>query len=220
MAEPDLNEGAGRPPESLIARLRAEPERAPEHIALAAAERFAPQAERWVSLWPGHEPAELARVAHRKHVRLARVEGAALGLGGFVTAVPDVVALIWIQCRMVFYIGAAHGYDPHHPMRPAELLVIQEVYSSALEAREALDGAGKHMAVALAERSMRGRDQALLERLTRYALRRFARRAAGRLIPLVGAPIGAIQNGNATSEVGARALRFYGGEPGASQARP
>jgi hypothetical protein len=214
--EPELNEGIGRPPASLIERLRAEPERAPEHIALAAADRFAPQAERWVSLWSGHEPDELARVAYRKHVRLARVEGAALGLGGILTAVPDLVALAWIQCRMVFYIGAAHGYDPRHPMRPAELLAIQEVYPTAAEAREALDGVGRHMALALAEKAMAGRDQALIERLTRYAARRVARRAAGRLVPLIGAPIGAVQNGNATGEVGRRALRYYGGD----QARP
>ena len=217
MSEPDVTEGVGHPPESLIARLRAEPERAPEHIALAAAERFGPQAERWVSLWPGHDPAKLARIAYRKHVRLARVEGAALGVGGFVTAVPDLVALAWIQSRMVFYIAAAHGYDPTHPMRPAELLAIQEVYPTAAEAREALDGVGRHMAVALAEKGLRGRDQALVERLTRYVVRRVARRAAGRLVPLLGAPIGAVQNGNATAEVGQKALRFYGGEKGSAR---
>lgn len=216
MYEPDLTEDVGRPPEPLIARLRREPSRAPEHIALAASERFGPQAERWVSLWSGHDPDKLARIAYRKHVRLARVEGAALGMGGIVTAVPDLVALVWIQSRMVFYIAAAHGYDPRHPMRPAELLAIQDVYPTAEEARQALDGLGKHMAIALAERTMRGREQALLERLTRYALRRAARGVAGRFVPILGAPIGAVQNGNATKEVGQKALRYYGGD----QARP
>jgi hypothetical protein len=214
--EPDDIGGAGRPPDSLIERLRAEPNRAPEHIALAAAERFGPQAERWVGLWRGRDPAKLARIAHRKHVRLSRVEGAALGLGGVFTMVPDLVALAWIQSRMVFYIAAAYGYDPKHPMRPAELLAIQGVYPTAAEAREALDGVGKHMAIALAERGMRGSDSTLTERLTRYLIRRATRRVAGRWIPLVGAPLGAIQNGNATAEVGLRALRFYGGD----QARP
>ena len=216
MIEPDVSERIGRPPESLIARLRAEPDRAPEHLALAAAERFGPQAERWVALWSGREPDELAKVAYRKHVRLARLEGAALGLGGVVTAIPDLVALAWIQSRMVFYIAAAYGYDPRHPMRPAELLAIQDVYPTAADARSALDGVGKRMAVALAEKGLRGRDQALLERLTRYAARRVAKRAAGRRVPLLGAPIGAVQNGNATAEVGQKALRFYGGD----QARP
>jgi EcsC family protein len=212
VSEPDDIGGVGRPPESLLERLRAEPERAPEHIALAAAERFGPQAERWVALWQGHEPDKLARIAHRKHVRLSRVEGAALGLGGVFTMVPDLVALAWIQSRMVFYIAAAYGYDPNHPMRPAELLAIQGVYPTAAEAREALDGVGKHLAIALAEKGMQRDERTLVERLTRYLIRRATRRVAGRWIPFIGAPIGAVQNGNATSEIGLKARRFYGGE--------
>jgi hypothetical protein len=39
-----------------------------------------------------------------------------------------------------------------------------------------------------------------------------ARRYAGRLIPLIGAPLGAIQNAGATKELGRRALAYYGGE--------
>lgn len=216
VTEPDVSEGLGRPPESLVERVRSEPDRALEHIALAAAERFAPQAERWVSLWPGQEPEKLAKIAYRKHVRLARVEGAALGIGGFVTAVPDLVALAWIQSRMVFYVAAAYGYDPRHPMRPAELLAIQGVYPTAAEARSGLDGVGKHMAVALAEKAMTGSERTLVDRLTRYVLRRVAKRYAGRLIPLLGAPVGAVQNGNATAELGRKALQYYGGD----QARP
>jgi hypothetical protein len=56
----------------------------------------------------GHTPEQLARVAYRKHVRMARVEGGALGIGGIITAAPDMVALLWIQSRMVFFIAAAY----------------------------------------------------------------------------------------------------------------
>jgi hypothetical protein len=202
-----------RPPGSLWARIRAEPDRAPEYIALAAAERFGPAAQEWVRIaGPGHTPRELAQVAYSKHVRLARLEGAALGIGGAITAGPDLVALLWIQSRMVFYIAAAHGFDPRHPMRPAELLVLQGVYPTAAEAREALDGAGRHMAVAMAERAMRSdRREAIHLRLAKYATKRLARRYAGRLVPFIGAPIGAVQNAGATKELGNRALAYYGG---------
>jgi hypothetical protein len=202
-----------RPPESLWRRLRAEPDRAPEYIALAAAERFAPAAENWVRIaGPGHSPAQLARVAYKKHVRISRLEGGALGLGGAITAGPDLVALLWIQSRMVFYIAAAFGYDPRDPMRPAELLTLQGVYPSAEEARRALDGVGKHMAVAMAERALTSRDrEAIHLRLAKYAVKRMARRYAGRLIPLVGAPLGAVQNAGATKDLGRRALAYYGG---------
>jgi len=205
-----------RPPQSLWERVLAEPDRAPEYIALAAAERFGPQAEEWVRIaGPGHTPAELARVAYRKHVRLARLEGAALGMGGVFTAAPDIVALIWIQSRMVFYIAAANGYDPKHPMRPAELLALWGLYETPAEARAALDGVGKRLAYAVVERTLsRRQNEALHRRLAKYLARRFARRAAGRLIPFIGAPIGAIQNGAVTAQLGRLTLDYYG------QARP
>jgi uncharacterized protein (DUF697 family) len=205
-----------RPPGSLWERVRAEPDRAPEYIALAAAERFAPAAEHWVQVaGPGHSPEELAMVAYRKHVRLARVEGAALGIGGVITAGPDLVALLWIQSRMVFYIAAAYGFDPRHPMRPAELLAIQGVYRSPAEAREALDGVGRRLGVALAERALTsGRNERIHARLAKYAAKRLARRYAGRLVPFIGAPIGAAQNAAATKELGRKALAYYGGPGG------
>ena len=38
---------------------------------------------------------------------------------------------------------------------------------------------------------------------------RLAKRYAGRLIPFVGAPLGAIQNGSVTKDLGRRALSYY-----------
>jgi hypothetical protein len=200
-----------RPPKRLWDRLLAEPDRAPEYIALAAAERFGPQAAAWVrSAGAGHTPEELARVAFKKHVRLARLEGGALGVGGAITAAPDLVALLWIQSRMVFYIAAAYGYDPQHPMRPAEYLALQGLYDTPAEARQALDGVGKRMAQAMAERAVSGRrSDALHLKLAKYIARRLARRYAGRLIPFIGAPIGAMQNGSVTRQLGEQALRYY-----------
>jgi uncharacterized protein (DUF697 family) len=158
----------------------------------------------------GHTPESLAKVAYRKHVWLARVEGGALGLGGAFTAAPDVVALIWIQSRMIFYIAAAHGHDPLDPMRPAELLVIQGVYDTPAEARRALDGMGKLMARAIAEKALASRrTDRLHRRLLKYLAKRMARRYARRFIPLIGAPFGAMQNAAATKEIGRAALRFY-----------
>jgi hypothetical protein len=200
-----------RPPKRVWERMLAEPDRAPEYIALAAAERFGPQAAEWVRIaGAGHTPDELARIAVKKHVRLARLEGGALGIGGVVTAAPDLVALLWIQSRMVFYIAAAYGYDPCHPMRPAEYLALQGLYDTPAEAREALDGVGKRMAQAMVERAVTGRrSDALHLKLAKYIAKRMARRYAARLVPFVAAPIGAIQNGNATKELGRRALDYY-----------
>jgi uncharacterized protein (DUF697 family) len=203
----------GRLPQSLWDRILAEPDRAPEHIALAAAERFGPAAEEWVRVaGAGQSPEKLARIAYRKHVRLARLEGGALGVGGVVTAAPDLVALLWIQSRMVFYVAAAYGYDPLHPMRPAELLALLDLYPTPDDARTALDGMGKRLAQAAAERALRSGDRSGLHlRLARYLAKRMTRHYAARLIPLIGAPIGALQNAGATKELGKRALAYYGG---------
>jgi hypothetical protein len=202
-------------PESLWHRIRAQPERTPEHIALAAAERFGPQAARWtVVAGPGQTPDGLARTAVSKHVRMSRLEGAALGLGGVFTAAADLLALAWVQSRMVFFVAAAYGYDPNHPMRPAELLALQGVYPTAAEAREALDGTGKHLAQALVEsRLLSKRDEAITTRLLTFVGKRVAQRSASRIVPLISAPIGAVQNGAATKELGRRTLGYYGGQP-------
>jgi hypothetical protein len=200
-----------RPPQRVWDRILAQPDRAPEHIALAAAERFGPQAAEWVRIaGPGHTPEELARVAFKKHVRLARLEGGTLGIGGVITAAPDLVSLLWIQSRMVFYIAAAYGYDPNHPMRPAEYLALQGLYDTPAEAREALDGVGKRMAIAMAERTLLNRNtDALHLRLAKFIAKRMTRRYAGRLIPFIGAPIGAMQNGSVTKQLGERSLSYY-----------
>jgi hypothetical protein len=202
-----------RPPRSLWNRILAEPDRAPEYIALAAAERFGPQAAEWVRVaGPGRSPSRLARIAYRKHVRLARLEGGLLGLGGAFTVAPDIVALLWIQSRMTFYIAAAYGYDPRHPMRPAELLALQGVYETPADARRALDGAGKRLAQAVAERAIVGRStDKLHRRLVRYLAQRLARHYGGKLIPIIGAPLGAMQNAGATKDLGRLALAYYGG---------
>ena len=133
-------------PHSLWERLRADPARAPEYVALAASERHAPAAAAWVEERKrtyASSPAELAQMAKRRHAALARFGGAATGFGGIVTLIPDLAAAAWIQSRLVFFIAAAYGYDPHDPMRPAELLVIRDLYSDPLEARRALDGSAR-----------------------------------------------------------------------------
>lgn len=202
-------------PESLWARLRAEPLRAPEHIALAAADRHAPAAAAWAAekrsrLAVSHR--ELGRMAKRRHAALARFEGAATGVGGIFTAGPDLVLLAWIQSRLVFFVAAAYGFDPYDPMRPAELLVLRDLYPDPQTARMALDGIGKTVAEAyVGSRIEREREQAVLSRLLQFVGKRTATRAARRLIPGVGMAFNAVANERDTRALADRAIRFYGG---------
>lgn len=202
-------------PGSVWQRLRAQPDRAPEIISLAAAERFGPHAANWVAGQKVYrQPGDLAQLAVKRHVRIARLEGGALGVGGIVTTAPDLVALVTLQSRMVFFVAAAMGYDPNHPMRPAELLALQGVYSTPAEARRGLDGVGQSMAVALMQSSFtRKQDEQIAARLIKFAGKRMAKRYAGRWVPFIGAPLGALANGGSTKELGQRTLAFYGATP-------
>lgn len=159
---------------------------------------------------PHHTPEEAAKIARRKHVRLSQLEGSVLGLGGAITAAPDLAALIWIQGRMVFYIAASYGFEPHHPMRPAELLALQGLYDTPAHARAALDGVGTHMALRYVQ-TKREPDRDLTSVLLRVAGRYAIRRASRRILPLISSPVAAAQNGKATSALGERAIAYYGG---------
>ncbi|MEA2133577.1 MAG: hypothetical protein QOC68_1486 [Solirubrobacteraceae bacterium] len=200
-------------PSSLWERLRSDPMHAPEHLALAAAERHAPAAASWVEerrRMYSHSPAELAQMAKRRHAALARFGGAATGVGGIVTVIPDMAATAWIQSRMVFFIAAAYGYDPFDPMRPAELLVLQGLYPDPQSARKALDGVGTSVIQAWAGSKLE-RDQALASQLAKMVGRRAIKRFAGRLIPFAAIAFNAIGNERETRARADRTIRFYGG---------
>lgn len=200
-------------PGNLWAKLLEDPLRAPEHIALAAAKRFADPAREWVAEHPGVAPADLARLAVRRHVRMARYEGAALGTGGALTAGPDLAALAWIQSRMTYFVAASYGFDPHHEMRPAELLALHEFFETPADAKASLDGLGTPLAAAYVSNRM-SRESTLVRQLGGFLGRRIARRMIGRFIPFVSIPISAFQNSRATAELGRKAILYYGGDSG------
>ena len=200
-------------PDGLWERLRADPLRAPEHLALAAAQRHGPAAAAWVAERTGRyavDARELALMAKKRHAALARVEGAATGIGGFVTLVPDLAALAWIQSRLVFFVAGAYGYDPLDRMRPAELLVLRDLYPDPPAARRALDGIGTPVAQAFVGSRMAG-EQALATRLALMVGRHGFERIAGRLVPGFAIAFNAIVNERDTRRLADRAIAFYGG---------
>ncbi|MDQ3768433.1 MAG: EcsC family protein [Actinomycetota bacterium] len=199
-------------PRGLLDRLRADPVRAPEHLALVAAEIHGPAAQRWVSAHSGEQPDELARMAKSRHASLSRYAGAITGLGGWMTILPDLAGLAWLQSRLVFFIAAAHGHDPTDPIRPAELLVLQELYDDPRDAREALDGTGRRLATALVTRRLtgrRGKDRSAVRRLAQMAGKRVGTRLGGRMIPGFAAFFNAVVNERDTRALADRAIDFY-----------
>jgi EcsC protein family len=199
--------------------LRAEPSYALETIALRAVEVHGAAAEAWLKdgSTVSYAPEQLAKIAVKRSTNLARLEGGTLGIGGFLTVAPDLAALIYILTREVVFVAAAFGEDPRHPDRAAELLVITQVYDTVEEAQAALDRRGERIAVRLAKKQVKAsltggagkRQRTLSERLIRYAGKRAAKRYGGRMVPGLGAVLGAIDNGTAARETGERAIAFY-----------
>jgi len=211
VSEPD--EPRADVPGSLWERIRADPARAPEHIALAASAQHGPAADAWAAEKRrrfAHDGPELAEMAKRRHATLARFEGAATGVGGIFTMVPDMVALIWIQSRLVFFVAAAYGYDPRDRMRPAELLVLTDLYPDVHTARSALDGVGKTIAESYIGSKLE-REEVLAIRLAKMVGKRSARKLAGRMIPFAAIAFNAVGNERTTRALANRAIRFYGG---------
>jgi len=209
----EVEEALGKPPRRLWERLRADPLRAPEHVALAASEYHAPAAAAWADRRRrvyGTEPRRLAQMARRRHVNLASIEGAATGVGGFITLIPDLVGLAWIESRLVFFIAAAYGFDPHDPMRPAELLVLNGIYDTPAEARAALDGMGVSMAEAWVGGQL-SRDEALAFKLAKSVGKTSTKKFAGRLIPGFAIMFNSVANRRDTNALAKRAIKFYGG---------
>lgn len=206
-----------RIPEGLIAELRRDPTYALETLAFAAVDVHGPAAKKWVaSRGPmRYSKEQLAKSATKRATNSARVEGAALGLGGFVTIAPDTLALIWILTREVIFVAAAYGNDPTDRARAAEVLVILEVYDTIEAAQAGLDRQGQRLATALATsqitRKLQGTDRSLSSKLVRFTGKRVARRYGGRLVPGLGAVLGSIDNAAAARGFGEKAIAFYRG---------
>ena len=202
-------------PRELWTRLRADPARAPEHLALAAADAHGPAAAAWATerrARYGSDGARLAGMAKTRHASLARFGGAATGVGGFVTVIPDLAALAWIQSRLVFFVAAAYGFDPLDPMRPAELLVLQGLYGTPEEARAALDGVGRSVASSWVDAKLSASgEKTLVSRLAVMAGKRAGKKFAARLVPGLAIVVNAAGNERDTRALADRASAFYGG---------
>ena len=214
---------SGLPP-NLLARMKADPAHAPELLALAAVEKFGPEAALWMARTRAAHPYVQDHVwvpvIRTRFVRLSRYSGAAAGAAGAVGAVVDVGVLAWNQARMVLHIAAALGYDPTHPDRAAELLVIRGLQTKLDAARTAIDVARRQQEPAALAQHLPGRARSfgsgagrayteLAWQLARMAGLAAVKKMAMKFVPFAGVPLGAIANSSATKKLAEDALRYY-----------
>jgi hypothetical protein len=205
------------PPVSLWANMKADPQYAPEHLALEAVRRLGPEAARWadgVRLdQPGITPDALADLAVRRFTNLARISGAVSGAVGLPGAVLDVGVLAWTQARMVLHIAAAYGLDPTSSDRATDLLVLQRVHKAAETARTALGvAAGRERAsklFATSDRPLAGVMLRLGVKLAQMAGIRAAKRMFAKIVPGAAILLGTWVNSAATKDLAKRARRTF-----------
>ena len=206
------------PPGTLWERMRADPQYAPEHLALEAVRRLGPEARRWAEQArqedPSRTPDALAQQAARRFTHHARLSGAVSGAAGLPGAVADVGVLAWTQARMVLHIAAAYGADPTGTERATDLLVLQRVHKAAEAARLALGvAAGRERASRLfattAGQPLSGVMVKLGVKLAQMAGVRAARRVFAKLIPGAGMVLGTWANSAATKELAERTMQLY-----------
>jgi hypothetical protein len=209
------------PPSTLWSRMKADPQYAPEHLALEAVRRIGPEAATWAERaradQPGVTDRALADSAVRRFTNLARISGAAAGATGLPGAVLDVGVLAWTQARMVLHVAAAYRIDPTAPDRATDLLVLQRVHKAAETARVALGvAAGRERASRLfadaAGRPLTGVMIRLSAKLAQMAGVHAARRMFAKMVPGAGMVLGTWVNSTATKDLARRTREVYSGD--------
>jgi len=215
---PDVITESDAPPGSLWSRMKADPQYAPEHLALEAVRRLGPEAARWAERIradrPGITPEDLADVAVRRFTTLARISGAVSGATGLPGAVLDVGVLAWTQSRMVLHIAAAYGQDPTAVERATDLLVLQRVHKLASSARLALGvAAGRERASRLFAgapgRPLSSVMVTLAGKLAQMAGVRAAKRIFAKVVPGAAIVLGTWANSTATRDLADRTREMY-----------
>ena len=210
-------ESAG-PPGSLWARMKADPQYAPEHLALEAVRRLGPEAQRWAERarleQPDATPDALAQQVDRRFTNHARFSGAVSGATGLPGAVVDVGVLAWTQARMVLHVAAAYDHDPAAGERATDLLVLMKVHKVAETARLALGvAAGRERASRIFEgqagKPLSGVILRLGVRLAQMAGIRAAKRMFAKVIPGAAVVLGTWANSAATKELAKRTTELY-----------
>jgi uncharacterized protein (DUF697 family) len=198
--------------------MRADPQFAPEHLAVEAVRRIGPQATAWVDYVRRGQPnlygEQIAQIAAKKFTNIAGLSGAVSGAAGLPGAVVDFGVLAWTQARMVLHLAASYGIDPSHPDRATDLLVLQRVHTVAQTARAALgvaqgrQGMGAVVTATGHTGATRMAGQ-LTVKLARMAGVHALKRLFAKVVPGAGVILGHWANRSATKELAARAMAHY-----------
>ena len=137
----------------------------------------------------------------------ASAEGGVAGAGGFLLAAADFPALLAIKVKLLAEIGALYG---HSGKSLAERLYLLRIFQLAFSS-------AKHRPEALAALEAAGRGLHQPERIQDFDWRKFQLEyrdyidlaKLAQLIPVIGAPVGAVVNWRLTTRLATTAMNAY-----------
>ncbi len=140
---------------------------------------------------------------------LAAGPGAALAAGA--TAIlADLVALAWIQLRLVLHIAAAYGHDVTDPVRAKEILALAGIDLVAGQGGAPVVGAaGARVGKRVLEKYLKGNTLQALKAMFRLVGIKFSRAALVRGLPIINIPAGVVVSDLTTRRVARKANKFY-----------
>lgn len=131
------------------------------------------------------------------------VEGASLGLGGALALVPNLLALLRTQLRLVQSIATVYGVPVE---KKEETLELWRVLLQGLGARPILTASSGALSARVAQVMIRQATQRILKSV---GVGKSSPTLVARFIPLVGALAQGVSNAELTAEVGALAAQHY-----------
>lgn len=186
----------------------------PVHKAVTAVMKQMTRAIMTGSGWISGQPMTFGTLEEREQAvrdrikvyrRTASVEGGVAGAGGFVLAAVDLPALMAIKIKLLFEICALYGHDSRDPAERLYILrIFQLAFSSARQRPEALraleasvpDNKEQSVEIDWRQFQLEYRDYIDLAKMAQ-------------LLPVIGAPVGAVANWRLTSHLANTAIQAY-----------
>ena len=181
---------------------------------------------------PGFDTEAYVDELIRRHRWFARLQGAGGGAMIAVAEVPaviggpaavaaaagtailgDLVALAWIEQRLVMHIAAAYGHDLDDPARIDEFLRLAGVELLFDGGGGAAGAAGSRFGVRAASRWAASKTVEATKGMAQLVGARVARRVVLRGIPVLNIPLGVVLSDVATNRLGRRPREFYRTRP-------
>ncbi|HEY9353225.1 MAG TPA: hypothetical protein VIP28_08245 [Nocardioides sp.] len=181
---------------------------------------------------PGFDTEAYVDELVRKHRWFARLQGAGGGAMIAVAEVPaviggpaavaaaagtailgDLIALAWIEQRLVMHIAAAYGHDLEDPARINEFLKLAGVNLLFEGGGSVAGAAGSRFGVRALSRWAANKTVEATRSMAHLVGVRVARRVVLRGIPVLNIPLGVVLSDVATNRLGRRAREFYKAHP-------